>query len=294
MKVAIIGPGALGCLFAVRLTKGGIRTTLVDHHAERIERLKSTGIRLQTGDTVESYTLPVVSSLSERQDLIIVLVKSNATSSLVFPPDTPVLTLQNGLGNVEIICTRAGSANVLAGTTSEGAILHAEGHSIHTGSGVTKVGAWTSCPIQPAFEALSAGGFNVERTDAPGQVIWEKVSLNAGINPLTALLNIPNRVLLKTPEVRQLLRDLVVEAAKVAATEGYRFPYSLVEKAEEVCELTGDNISSMLQDIRAGKLTEIDAISGEILRRGQLAGLQMPRTRVVWQLVKGLERIKRG
>ena len=85
------------------------------------------------------------------------------------------------------------------------------------------------------------------------------------------------------------MRDLVVETAKVAATEGYKFGYSLVERAEEVCKETADNISSMLQDVRAGKRTEIDAISGEILRRAQLASLPTPRTRVVWQLVKGLE-----
>ena len=84
-------------------------------------------------------------------------------------------------------------------------------------------------------------------------------------------------------------KDRVVEAAKVASTEGYRYEYSLVEKAEEMCKQTGDNISSMLQDVRAGKSTEIDAISGEILRRAELASLNIPRTRVIWQLVKGLE-----
>ena len=91
-------------------------------------------------------------------------------------------------------------------------------------------------------------------------------------------------------EARQLIRDLVVEAAKVAATEGYHFSYSLVERAEEVCRETSDNISSMLQDVRAGRQTEIEAITGEILRRGELASLPAPRTRVIWQLLKGLEK----
>ena len=106
---------------------------------------------------------------------------------------------------------------------------------------------------------------------------------------MTALLDVPNGRLLELREVRQLMRDLVVEATKVAATEGYRFNYSLVERAEDVCRDTAENISSMLQDVRAGKRTEIDAISGEILRRAQYASLPTPRTRVVWQLVKGLE-----
>ncbi|MCC6152642.1 MAG: hypothetical protein IT367_02730 [Candidatus Hydrogenedentes bacterium] len=86
------------------------------------------------------------------------------------------------------------------------------------------------------------------------------------------------------------MRDLVVEAVKVAATEGYRFENSVVEVAEKTCTDTAENISSMLQDVRAGRTTEIDALSGEIVRRAQLSALPTPRTRVVWQLIKGIER----
>lgn len=138
---------------------------------------------------------------------------------------------------------------------------------------------------------LQKAGFDAAVTEAPGSVIWEKAAINAGINPLTALLNVPNGVLLQRQETRQLMRDLVVEATKVAGAEGYRFGHSLVERAEQVCENTRDNISSMLQDVRKGKRTEIEAISGEILRRGQEALLPTPRTRVVYQLVRALERV---
>jgi len=137
--------------------------------------------------------------------------------------------------------------------------------------------------------ALRKAGFDVEATEAPGQLVWEKVAINAAINPITAILNVPNGTILDIREARQLMRDLVVEAAKVASTEGYRFGQSLIEAAEDVCRATASNISSMLQDVRAGKPTEIDAISGEILRRAQLASLPAPRTRVIYQLVRGLE-----
>jgi 2-dehydropantoate 2-reductase len=144
--------------------------------------------------------------------------------------------------------------------------------------------------MTPAAKLLSQAGFMIELTESPGQIIWEKVAVNAGINPITALLNIPNGAILKIPEARQLMRDLVVEAVKVASTEGYRFEHSVVEVAERTCQDTAENISSMLQDIRAGKQTENDAISGEIVRRAQLSALPTPRTRVIWQLVRGLER----
>jgi 2-dehydropantoate 2-reductase len=291
MKVAIVGPGAMGCLFAVYLQRSGAKTTLVDYRPDRAARLQDSGITLETPEGELAARPAVVTQTPAGQDLVIVLTKAHATSQLVLPSDAPVLTLQNGLGNVEALCGIVGSAQVLAGSTSEAATWLSEGRVRHAAHGVTTLGSWTSCPAKPAAEALQRAGFEVEVTESPGQRLWEKVAINAGINPLTALMNVPNGRLLEIQEVRQLMRDLVVEAAKVAATEGYRFEYSLVERAELICEQTGTNISSMLQDIRAGRKTEIEAISGEIMRRAQMASLPTPRTRVVWQLIKGLEQL---
>jgi 2-dehydropantoate 2-reductase len=290
MKVAVVGPGALGCLFAARLVQGGVQTVLVDHREDRARRLAESGVTITSSSGEETVHMEVVSSVPRGQDLCIILVKSYNNSSLSLPKTTACLTLQNGLGHVDQICSIVGSPYVLAGTTMEAATLVGEGKVKHMGSGPTIIGSWTSCPSEPAVQALRAARFDVQTTDAPGQVIWEKAIISSGINPLTALIGLPNGRLLDIPEVRQLMRDLVVEAVKVATTEGYRFSYSLVERAEEVCEMTADNLSSMLQDVRAGKPTEIDAISGEILNRAQLAGLPVPRTRVIWQLVKGLEK----
>ena len=289
MKIAIVGPGAMGCLFAARLAESGARVQLVDHRADRAERLQKTGITVETADRQFTENPPVVTHIPVNMDLILVLTKSHATRELRFPPETPVLTLQNGLGNVEALCTAVGSARLIAGVTTEAATLLGEGHVRHAAAGTTAFGAWTSCPADKALEALGKAGFEAVLSDSPGQQIWEKAAVNAGINPLTALLDVPNGKLLEITETRQLMRDLVVEAAKVAATEGYRFKQSLVELAEETCRKTASNISSMLQDVRAGRQTEIDAISGEILQRAMLASLPTPRTRVVYQLVRAME-----
>lgn len=288
-KVAVIGPGAMGCLFAARLAKDGVTVTLVDRKADRAARLQKNGIALES--RTEEYVVhpSVVTRAPEGMDLTIILVKAYSTQQVALPDTGPVLTLQNGLGNAEFLCGRTGSARMLAGATSEGATLLEEGRVRHAGCGVTKLGAWTSCPVDLACSVLTKAGFEVEVTDAPGQCIWEKVAINAGINPLTALLDVPNGRLLEMREARRLLRDLVLEATKVAGTEGYRFNASLYELAEDVCRQTAGNISSMLQDVRAGRRTEIDALSGEILKRAQSASLPTPRTRMVWQLVKSLE-----
>lgn len=289
MNVSIVGPGALGCLFAARLCNVGVSTTLVDYKKDRATRLVKSGILVDT-DTEQISAKPnVQTSVPTGQDLVIILTKAHATKDLKLPTGVPVLTLQNGLGNVETLCELVGSANILAGTTSEAATYLEEGRVRHAGSGVTRIGSWTSCDADDAVSVLAQAGFETELTDAPGQIIWEKVAISAGINTVTALLDVPNGRIHELPEPRKLIRNLVVEAAKVAAMEGYRFEYSLVELAERVCIDSATNISSMLQDVRAGRQTEIEAISGEILRRGDLASLPAPRTRVVYQLIRGLE-----
>ena len=289
MKVAVIGPGAMGCLFAARMAQRDTKVYLIDYKQDRAERLEESGITVESEAALFTAHPTVTTHIPTGLDLILVLTKAYSTNKLRFPPDIPVLTIQNGLGNVETLCSIVGSARVIAGATSEAATLLEEGKVRHAASGLTCFGAWTSADTTKALNLLQNAGFQVEITDAPGQLIWEKVAINAGINPLTAILNKPNRALLEMTEIRQLMRDLVVEAAKVASTEGYRFNYSLVEMAEEICNQTAENLSSMLQDIRGGKQTEIDAISGEILRRAELASLPTPRTRVIYQLVRGLE-----
>lgn len=289
MKVAVLGPGAMGCLYAAKLAKAGVDCVLIDHADERAKRLTKQGITVETAGERETIPVRVLTRAPSGTGLVIVLAKSYATPTLNLPPDAAILTLQNGLGNVETLCSMAGSQRILAGSTSEAATLLAEGVTRHVAPGQTRFGAWTSCEPEDAHRVLNQAGFDVEITPAPGQTLWEKAAVNAGINPLTALLNVPNGRLIESRETRQLLRDLVVESAKVASTEGYRFAQSLVERTEQVCVDTAENISSMLQDVRAGRRTEIDAISGEILRRAQLASVPAPRTRVIYQLVRGLE-----
>jgi len=279
----------MGCLFAARIAASGEDCVLVDHSEERAKRLSKQGITVETGNTRATTPLRVLTRIPAGVDLILILTKCYATPSLRLPPDAAVLSLQNGLGNVETLCSLAGSQRVLAGSTAEAATLLEEGVTRHVAPGPTRFGAWTSCDPEAAAAMLSRAGFDAAVTPAPGQTIWEKAAINAGINPLTALLNVPNGCIIESRETRQLLRDLVVEAAKVASTEGYRFSHSLVESAEQICIDTAENISSMLQGIRAGRRTEIDSISGEILRRAQLASVPAPRTRVVYQLVRGLE-----
>jgi len=289
MNVSVIGPGAIGILYATRLVDGGSTVTLVDHNPARIDRLNASGLTVETPSGTRTSKVPLSDSVPSDSDFVLICVKAQSTASLKLPKNTPVLTIQNGLNNVESIADMVGNPNVLAGVTTEAVTKVDEGSVRHVSDGVTTFGTWTECSSDAAETALTEAGFDCSITDAPGQTIWEKTAINAGINPLTAILNVPNGKLIEVRESRELLRDLVVEAAKVASVEGYRFSRSLVEAAEETCAQTADNISSMLQDVRAQRTTEIDAISGEIVRRAEAAALPVPRTRVILQLIRGLE-----
>lgn len=289
MRIAVIGPGAMGCLLAARLSQSGAKVTLVDHNPDRAARLSQSGLRVASGGQDLTVPLAATHAVPSGTELIVVCTKARATAGLVLPAETPVLTLQNGLGNAETLCSLVGSAWVLAGTTAEASEWLAEGQVRQTVSGVTRFGAWTSCDARPAVDAFTAAGFEVETTEAPGQAIWEKAAMSAGVEPLAALLGVTNGKLMAVAEVRQLLRDLVVEAVKVASLEGYRFPYSLVEGAEAYCEESANAVAPMLQDVRRNRPTEADALIGEIIRRAQAAGLPTPRLRMAQQLITGLE-----
>ena len=118
MKVSVIGPGAMGCLFAGRLAKAGFTTTLIDYRADRAERLSKSGVTIESGDETIHATPRIALEVPPKQNLIIVVTKAYSTGSLILPNGVPVLTLQNGLGNVERLCDLVGSASILGGTTS--------------------------------------------------------------------------------------------------------------------------------------------------------------------------------
>lgn len=289
-RVAIIGPGALGCLFAGRFFLSGVDTWLLDYNANRASLLETQGIIIEEGGVSTTAHPHVVALQPPNPDLILVLTKSYSTAHLRLPPEVPVLTLQNGLGNAEILAKHCGSRRILAGSTSEAATLMAPGQVRYAARGKTTFGAWDGCATLKALDLLSKAGFKATITENVAETLWWKAVISAAINPLTAVLNVPNGTLLEIPESRAILRGLAEEAVTVARIEGHPFGRNMAETVEHICATTRENISSMLQDIRNGKQTEIEAISGEILRRAATGGLSLPRTQVIYRLVRALER----
>jgi 2-dehydropantoate 2-reductase len=205
------------------------------------------------------------------------------------------LTLQNGLGNLEQMSAAAGPVRLLAGVTFVGVTRPAEGEVIFAGQGATVIGAPAGSQVTPEETAQVAAVFR--KAGLPCQVredieavLWEKLVVNVGINPLTAILRVPNGALPELPEAWELAVAAAQEAAAVAAISGLRLSIDPEVRLREVCTATAKNRSSMLQDVLAGRPTEIDALNAQVSRRGQALGVATPVNDLLTRLLRAVSR----
>ena len=297
MDLLIEGTGAMACLFAARFTQAGIGVTLSGSWREALDVLKEKGVRLVEGDGSE-HTYPVQvaerAGKSGQYEKALVLVKSWQTERAAerleqcLTPDGLALTLQNGLGNEEKLSTVLGAKRVSLGVTTAGATLLGPGKVRAGGNGKVSLGRHPR--IEPIADALHQAGFSVEIVSDPQALLWGKLIINAAINPLTALMRVPNGELLNRSTAHVLMCEAALEAARVAKAKSINLPYpDPIAAVEEVALRTAANHSSMLQDVLRGATTEIDAISGAIVRAGEETGVPTPINLTLWRLVKSLE-----
>ncbi len=321
MKIGIVGAGAIGLTFAAALARTNDVVVLA-RRPELAELLARDGIAIEhagrnagaNSDTVEIEHVRVAASahphaLADR-DAVIVAVKAYATAEAVsplrgiLPAYTLVASVQNGLGNVEAARAVLSGARIVAGSTTQGAIRIADGRvrpmnagttlfararsapPIDAGAAGVRTSAATSDELAAAFRAAGLDARVVDDVDA---ILWRKLVVNAAINPVCALAARPNGAVVTDPDLEALARALAAEAAAVARAEGAEpgEPWSAVEAAART---SAANRNSMLQDLEAGRRTEIEAISGEIARRAATHGIAVPVTETVLRLVRGRER----
>lgn len=292
----IVGTGALATLFAARLARAGQTITMLGTWQDGLNALRLSGARLAYSDGHE-YAYPVIVTDDPREcrraKIALVLVKSWQTERAArqlaecLAPDGLAITLQNGLGNREILAARLGGARVVLGSTTTGATLLGPGLVKAGGEGIVSMEAHRA--LGPAVDALKSAGFKVETIKDARSVIWQKLIINSAINPLTALLRVPNGQLLERPTARVLLHALAQETAAVASAEKVMLASGdTVRMVEDVARRTAVNHSSMFQDVQRGAPTEIDAICGAVTRAGQRHGIPTPMNRACWQLVEAL------
>ncbi len=293
-KILIVGTGALATLFAARLAKAGVNVTMLGSWREGLDALREEGVRLIDAEGNEGkYPVQVAedTSICTGAKYALVLVKTWQTECVAqqlrecLRDDGLAVTLQNGLGNGEIIASVLGTERVAQGVTTTGASLIAPGVARVGGEGLVSIETHPRLGVLAAL--LTEAGFQIEVVSSAQSLIWSKLVINAAINPLTALLDIPNGELLKRPSARALMGKLASETALVA--DAQNIPLSFddpVAAAEDVAGRTARNISSMLQDLRRGAPTEVEAICESIAQTGKAHGVAAPLNGFFAELIK--------
>jgi 2-dehydropantoate 2-reductase len=301
MKIVIMGSGAMGGLFGGLLARSGEEVWLVGNRKDQIDRIRSTGLTFE--ERGELQIIPMKATLDAasvgKADVVIFFVKTYDTEvavsdALVLEKDETIfLTLQNGLGNEEVICQKVDRKKVMLGVTGHGATLLGPGQIRHAGWGKTFIGELDHRMTDRASQIAKTfceAGIETEVSSNIHDHVWEKLLVNVGINALTALTGFKNGQLLDYPETSKLMERLVVEAGEVARRKGICLKEDPNEKVRKVAEATKENRSSMGQDFDRRQKTEIDAINGAVVREAQPLGIPVPFNQAVTDLVKAIEK----
>ncbi len=302
MKTAIIGAGAMGCLYACMLSEKHA-VTLFDISREVVGAINTHGILCHEADGSERVFRVHArcdSDDTERFDLVILFVKDTVSESALagnrglIGKHTILLSLQNGMGNEEIMEKFVPRDGILLGTTKHNCVCTAPGEIYHSGAGVTHIGspAHNRAMAEGVAEAFAACGVESEVCDNVRRLLWEKLFVNMTINPLTALLGTTIGALAENPFLREVAHDLLVEATAVAAADGEAFDAEeLYVNLIRTAEVLSTGKASMYQDILNKRRTEVDFINGAVVRLGKKYGVPTPLHEQIVRLIHAKERL---
>ena len=300
LKVGIVGAGAMGCLFAAKLAEAGNEVLVADHNAKTVSAIRKRGVGIREKGRVRRVRVSVGRSPGNFQDfdLVLVMVKSYSTKAVArdlrgrVGTKSMILTLQNGLGNVETLTRRFGG-KVLAGSTTEASLRLEPGLIEHTGRGLTLVGELDgekSGRVLGVVRSFNGAGFETKLAGKVRNVVWSKAILNSAINPVSALTRLQNGQLERFEGVRELMQEILEEGVRVAHAEGVRLRLGdLSRSLSRVLRATAANRSSMLQDVLGCRRTEVRELNGVIASLGRRHRIPTPTNTLLSSLVMGLE-----
>ena len=314
--ILVAGAGALGCVFGGFLHKAGHRVTLLGR-ATQIDAIASKGLwieglwgnHLVTGLQLATRAPDVNGPV----DAILITVKSYDTRAIattvapLLAPEGVAISLQNGLGNVEALGAVVGGHRVLAGRVIFGAEAVAPGRvRVTVYADPVLVGAWRqdaqsqlAAVAQSWAQRFAAAGIPSAYSDDIEAALWGKVLYNAALNPLGALLGVHYGALAEDAHTRAIMDVVIDEAFRVAVAEGVALPWASAAAYRSVfydrlVPSTYHHRSSMLQDLERRRLTEVDAINGEVWKRGAARGIVSPANELLTRLVHAREALGDG
>ena len=298
--VAVVGAGALGCLFGAMLARAGIPVTLIGR-ASHVAAIRRDGLRFESRGQMTIIPVAATEDIAAVRGarLVLFCVKSTDTdeAARALAPhlgrDAVLVNLQNGVDNAERIRAHIGN-RVLPGLVYVAAEMAGPGHVRHTGGGSLTIGELEvfrrDGPDRRLLEAIAAlftaAGIKVTISDAVEVDLWTKLVMNCAYNAISALTGSQYARMVALPDIRAVMADTVNEVVAVAAAKGVRLPDDLVARAIRLADGMPVTISSTAQDLLRGRRTEIDHLNGYVAREGAALGIATPVNRTLNALVK--------
>jgi 2-dehydropantoate 2-reductase len=303
MKIAIVGCGAMGSVYAALLAAAGHEVWAIDSWAEHVEAMRTKGLRLEgaSGDRTVRLNASTRAADAGPCDLVIIATKAMhvepaaQASKALLGPDTLVLSVQNGLGGPDTAARVLGRERLMVGVVGGfGASMRAPGHAHHNGWELVRLGE-LSGPITPRLEKVAevwrSGGFKVKCFDDIDQLIWEKLICNVCFSGTCAMTELTVGQVMEDADAWEVASGCAKEAYAVARAKSIKLD---IDEPVAYVRNFGSKIPnarpSMLLDHMAGRMSEIDAINGAIPVAGQALGVPTPYNTVVSALVRAKER----
>lgn len=297
MSISIIGSGAIGLLYATYLVKGGYEVTLYTRTERQANRLNEEGILFRNEQGLSHIPIRAKQMLEETiisDPIVIVAVKQHQLHKL-YPvlernsKQKSYIFLQNGMGHLSII-EQLANCEVIVGVVEHGAMKIADNQVQHTGVGKTKFSFLKkrndNHKLESIIHSWAQANFSIEMENDWYRMLAGKLVVNAVINPLTSIFRIKNGTLLANDYYMNLMHHLYEEAVDVLQLHN---PQELWYAVLSICKQTSENESSMFRDVQAKRKTEIDAISGYIVKRAQQQQKTVPYTEFVYTSIKAIE-----
>ena len=300
MKIAVLGAGAMGGLYSAYLSRHN-EVTVIDVNAQVVEKINADGLEVQEPDGTSQVYHPHAVLSTEGMapvDLIVVFVKAMFSESAlnnnrsIIGPETYLMTLQNGSGHEDMLGKFVPEEHIIIGTTQHNASVAGFGVTKHGGSGMTHMGCVTGDVnrLQKFADAFTACGLDADVSDGVQKMIWNKMFTNVSASALTGALQVPLGFISADEHAWQLCCQLIREAVDVAAALGMDFDYDeKVAEVKAVCDKSPNGLTSIYADLRDGRRSEVETISGSIVRAGVKAGVPTPSHRFLVGLIHAME-----
>ena len=302
-KLHVLGAGAMGSLFGGLLAEGGLDVTLIDPWREHVDAINANGLRMvgHGGDRLIRVNAAASPAGLAPAQVVFVQCKSNQTEAAItgargcVGPDTVVISFQNGLGNEELLASTIGEERVLGGATSQGASIEAPGivrNYAELPSHIGEMSGGISERSKQLAEGLSACGLPCTASENIRIDIWKKLMANVGISAPSGIANLSIKHLMQVPQMRAMAFAAIDEAVEVARATGLDLDSDQAYRSLERIagpDGSGDNKTSLCNDLLNRRMTEIDFLNGAIVALGKQHGIPTPVNAAFVAAVKALE-----